>query len=453
MPDQLNSISTLDGRYNKEASILSNYFSESALMRYRVMVEVEYLISLSKEKKLVDLPLISKNVQNSLRKIYQKFDTISARRIKKIESQTNHDVKAVEIFISEKLKKMNKTNLVPWLHFGLTSEDVNNISYSMMWKDGTKNVYLDKLNTIIKAIKALASKHSKEAMLSLTHGQPATPTTFGKEMAVFYYRLNKHYKLLKELELEGKISGATGTWAAHFLAYPNIDWLKFSNKFVKHFGLKHNPLTTQIESHDSLAEQYHLLSRVNSVLIDFSNDMWFYISRGILIQKIVSGETGSSTMPHKINPIHFENAEGNCGLANSLLIHLANKLTISRLQRDLSGSTVIRNQGVALGYCVIALNNLIKGVGRVKINKQRTKNELNNHWEVLAEAVQIILRKNGDSDAYEKIKELTQGETISKNNIQKIISSLDISHDDKNTLMKLTPEGYTGLSSVLAKLR
>ena len=417
------------------------------------MVEVEYLISLSKEKKLVDLPLISKNVQNSLRKIYQKFDTISARRIKKIESQTNHDVKAVEIFISEKLKKMNKTNLVPWLHFGLTSEDVNNISYSMMWKDGTKNVYLDKLNTIIKAIKDLASKHSKEAMLSLTHGQPATPTTFGKEMAVFYYRLNKHYKLLKELELEGKISGATGTWAAHFLAYPNIDWLKFSNKFVKHFGLKHNPLTTQIESHDSLAEQYHLLSRVNSVLIDFSNDMWFYISRGILIQKIVSGETGSSTMPHKINPIHFENAEGNCGLANSLLIHLANKLTISRLQRDLSGSTVIRNQGVALGYCVIALNNLIKGVGRVKINKQRTKNELNNHWEVLAEAVQIILRKNGDSDAYEKIKELTQGETISKNNIQKIISSLDISHDDKNTLMKLTPEGYTGLSSVLAKLR
>ena len=408
------------------------------------MVEVEYLISLSKEKKLVDLPLISKNVQNSLRKIYQKFDTISARRIKKIESQTNHDVKAVEIFISEKLKKMNKTNLVPWLHFGLTSEDVNNISYSMMWKDGTKNVYLDKLNTIIKAIKDLASKHSKEAMLSLTHGQPATPTTFGKEMAVFYYRLNKHYKLLKELELEGKISGATGTWAAHFLAYPNIDWLKFSNKFVKHFGLKHNPLTTQIESHDSLAEQYHLLSRVNSVLIDFSNDMWFYISRGILIQKIVSGE---------INPIHFENAEGNCGLANSLLIHLANKLTISRLQRDLSGSTVIRNQGVALGYCVIALNNLIKGVGRVKINKQRTKNELNNHWEVLAEAVQIILRKNGDSDAYEKIKELTQGETISKNNIQKIISSLDISHDDKNTLMKLTPEGYTGLSSVLAKLR
>ena len=417
------------------------------------MVEVEYLISLSKEKKLVDLPLISKNVQNSLRKIYQKFDTISARRIKKIESQTNHDVKAVEIFISEKLKKMNKTNLVPWLHFGLTSEDINNISYSMMWKDGTKNVYLDKLNTIIKAIKDLASKHSKEAMLSLTHGQPATPTTFGKEMAVFYYRLNKHYKLLKELELEGKISGATGTWAAHFLAYPNIDWLKFSNKFVKHFGLKHNPLTTQIESHDSLAEQYHLLSRVNSVLIDFSNDMWFYISRGILIQKIVSGETGSSTMPHKINPIHFENAEGNCGLANSLLIHLANKLTISRLQRDLSGSTVIRNQGVALGYCVIALNSLIKGVGRVKINKQRTKNELNNHWEVLAEAVQIILRKNGDSDAYEKIKELTQGETISKNNIQKIISSLDISHDDKNTLMKLTPEGYTGLSSVLAKLR
>ena len=417
------------------------------------MVEVEYLISLSEEKKLAELPLISKTVQNSLRKIYGRFDSISARRIKKIETQTNHDVKAVEFYILEKLRKMNKSNLIPWVHFGLTSEDVNNISYSLMWKDGIKNVYLAKLSSIQKAIKMLANKYSKEAMLSLTHGQPATPTTFGKEMAVFLSRLNKQCKALKELELECKLSGATGNWAAHYIAYPNINWITFTKKFISRLGLKHNVLTTQVECHDSLAEQYHLLCRVNSILIDFSNDMWFYISRGILVQEKIGDETGSSTMPHKINPIHFENAEGNCGLANALLVHLANKLTISRMQRDLSGSTVIRNQGIALGYCVVALNSLVKGIGRVTINKQKISSELNNHWEVLAEAVQTILRKNGHPDAYEKIKELTRGEAVSKNSIREIISTLDVSSNDKDVLMGLTPEGYTGLSTVLAKLR
>ena len=417
------------------------------------MVEVEYLISLGEEKKLAELPLISKTVQNSLRKIYERFDSISARRIKKIETQTNHDVKAVEFYISEKLRKMNKPNLIPWVHFGLTSEDVNNISYSLMWKDGIKNVYLAKLSSIQKAIKMLANKYSKEAMLSLTHGQPATPTTFGKEMAVFLSRLNKQCATLKDLGLECKLSGATGNWAAHYIAYPSINWIRFTKKFISRLGLKHNALTTQVECHDSLAEQYHLLCRINSILIDFSNDMWFYISRGILVQEKVSGEAGSSTMPHKINPIHFENAEGNCGLANALLVHLANKLTISRMQRDLSGSTVIRNQGIALGYCVVALNSLIKGVGRVRINKQKISSELNNHWEVLAEAVQTILRKNGHPDAYEKIKELTRGETVSKKSIREIISTLDVSSNDKDVLMRLTPGGYTGLSAVLAKLR
>ena len=453
MPDSLTSISTIDGRHSKEASILSNYFSESALMRYRVMVEVEYLISLSKEKKLDGLPLINKTAQASLRKIYQKFDSISARRIKKIESQTNHDVKAVELYIAEKLKKMNKTSLIPWVHFGLTSEDVNNISYSIMWKDGIKNVYIEKLKLLLKEIKVLTVKHSKDVMLSLTHGQPATPTTFGKEMAVFLSRLNKQYKSLKELKLECKLSGATGTWAAHVTAYPDIDWLAFSKKFITSFGLKHNSLTTQIESHDSLSEQYHLVSRINSILIDFSNDMWFYISRGVLIQRKVKSDTGSSTMPHKINPIHFENAEGNCGLSSVLLTHFASKLTVSRMQRDLSGSTVIRNQGLALGYSVIALNNLAKGVGRITINKQKIKNELNNHWEVLAEALQTILRKNGFANAYETIKDLTRGESLNKNSIKEIISKLDVSSDDKDLLLGLSPETYTGLSSVLARLR
>ena len=422
-------------------------------MRYRVMVEIEYLISLSKEKKLDELPWINKTAQASLRKVYQKFDSISARRIKKIESQTNHDVKAVELYIAEKLKKMNKTSLIPWVHFGLTSEDVNNISYSIMWKDGIKNVYIEKLKLLLKEIKVLTVKHSKDVMLSLTHGQPATPTTFGKEMAVFLSRLNKQYKSLKELKLECKLSGATGTWAAHVTAYPDIDWLAFSKKFITSFGLKHNSLTTQIESHDSLSEQYHLVSRINSILIDFSNDMWFYISRGVLIQRKVKSETGSSTMPHKINPIHFENAEGNCGLSSVLLTHFANKLTVSRMQRDLSGSTVIRNQGLALGYSVIALKNLAKGVGRITINKQKIKNELNNHWEVLAEALQTILRKNGFANAYETIKDLTRGETLNKNNIKEIISKLDVSSDDKDILLDLTPETYTGLSSILARLR
>ena len=417
------------------------------------MVEVEYLISLSKEKKLDGLPLINKTAQASLRKIYQKFDSISARRIKKIESQTNHDVKAVELYIAEKLKKMNKTSLIPWVHFGLTSEDVNNISYSIMWKDGIKNVYIEKLKFLLKEIKVLTVKHSKDVMLSLTHGQPATPTTFGKEMAVFLSRLNKQYKSLKELKLECKLSGATGTWAAHVTAYPDINWLAFSKKFITSFGLKHNSLTTQIESHDSLSEQYHLVSRINSILIDFSNDMWFYISRGVLIQRKVKSETGSSTMPHKINPIHFENAEGNCGLSSVLLAHFANKLTVSRMQRDLSGSTVIRNQGLALGYSVIALNNLVKGVGRITINKQKIKNELNNHWEVLAEALQTILRKNGFANAYETIKDLTRGESLNKNSIKEIISKLDVSSDDKDLLLGLSPETYTGLSSVLARLR
>tara|TARA_Y100001936_G_scaffold163284_1_gene159446 strand:+ start:64 stop:1425 length:1362 start_codon:yes stop_codon:yes gene_type:complete len=453
VPDKLNSISTIDGRYSKEASILSHYFSEYALMKYRVMVEVEYIISLSKEKKLVGLPLIDNNTQRLLRKLYHNFDSISARRIKKIETQTKHDVKAVEIFVTEKLKKMNKSSLIPWVHFGLTSEDVNNLSYTIMWRDGIKNVYLDKLHALIKSIRAMATKYSKDAILSLTHGQPATPTTFGKEMAVFYNRLNSKYQKLKKMELNGKMNGATGTWAAHFFAYPDVDWINFSNRFIKSFGLKHNPVTTQIESHDSLAEQYHLLCSVNSILIDFSNDIWLYISRGLLTQKKISAEVGSSTMPHKINPIHFENAEGNCGLANPLLIHLANKLTVSRLQRDLSGSTVIRNQGFAMGYCVIALNNLIKGTGRLEMNKQYAKIELNKHWEILAEAIQTILRKNGSSNAYERIKELTRGKNINKENIQEIILSLDLPKDDRNKLIDLTPEMYIGLSPVLAKLR
>ena len=453
MPDQLNSISPLDGRYNKDAAVLSHYFSESALMRYRVQIEVEYLIALSNENKIAALPPIPKTIQSTLKKLYEKFDSRSARRIKKIETQTNHDVKAIEQYISEKLQKINLSKFIPWVHFGLTSEDVNNIAYSSMWQDGIKYVYRPRLNALQKIIKKLSRLYSSAPMLALTHGQAATPTTFGKEMAVFHRRLNKQADMLKKQRLEGKISGATGNWAAHTVTYPKIDWIRFSGRLVKRFGLEPNPVTTQIEPHDSLAESYHIIARINSILIDFTQDMWLYISRTILGQKKISGETGSSTMPHKINPIYFENAEGNCGLANAILNHLASKLTVSRMQRDLSGSTVVRNQGVALGHSFVGLNNLMKGVDRITINQENMSVELDKHWEVLVEAIQTIMRKNGIQGAYNKMKNLTRGNYLDRATIHKLISDLNITTDDKNILLKLTPADYTGLANKLAKLK
>ena len=451
MPDQLNSISPLDGRYNKDAAVLSHYFSESALMRYRVQIEIEYLIALSNENKITALPPIPNTIQSTLRKLYEKFDTRAARRIKKIEFQTNHDVKAIEQYIVEKLHKINLRKFIPWVHFALTSEDVNNIAYTLMWRDGVKHVYLPILNTLQKEIKKLSRLYGATAMLSLTHGQAATPTTFGKEMAVFHRRLDRQISMLKEQKFQGKISGASGTWAAHTMAYPKIDWIRFTGRIVKRFGLEQNPVTTQIEPHDSLAESYHVLTRVNSILIDFTRDMWLYISRAILGQKKITSETGSSTMPHKINPIYFENAEGNCGLANAILNHLANKLTISRMQRDLSGSTVVRNQGVVLGYSFIGLNNLMKGINRITINRENMSAELDKHWEVLAEAIQTILRKNGYPDAYNKMKNFTRGSHIDRETIHNLITDLKINIDDKNSLLKLTPADYTGLATKLAR--
>jgi adenylosuccinate lyase len=453
VPDQLNSISPLDGRYNKDAAVLSHYFSESALMRYRIQIEVEYLIALSNENKISALPQIPKALQSTLRKLFEKFDSRSARRIKKIETQTNHDVKAIEQYISEKLHKINLSKFIPWVHFGLTSEDVNNIAYSLMWQDGIKYVYLPKLNALQKIIMKLSRLYSSVAMLALTHGQAATPTTFGKEMAVFHHRLKRQATMLKEQRLQGKISGATGNWAAHTVAYPKIDWIRFSGRLVKRFGLDPNPVTTQIEPHDSLAESYHIIARINSILIDFTQDIWLYISRTIIGQKKIGGETGSSTMPHKINPIYFENAEGNCGLANALLNHLANKLTVSRMQRDLSGSTVVRNQGVALGHSFVALNSLMKGVDRITINQENMRVELDKHWEVLAEAIQTIMRKNGIPGAYNKMKDLTRGNYLDQKTIHKLISDLNIATDDKNILLKLTPADYTGLANKLAQLK
>ncbi len=444
----LSNISPLDGRYANSIAELSKYFSESALMGYRLKVEIEYLIALSNEKSINDLPPFSKDEQERLRKIYQNFNLVGAEKVKEIEATTNHDVKAIEYYIQGKVKKL----LHPWIHFALTSEDVNNLSYSLMWQDGLKQVYQSSLQLVNKELKKLARKYKEASMLALTHGQPATPTTFGKELAVFCSRLDRQIGQIKSHILLGKFSGATGTWSAHVAAYPNVNWRRFASKFIKSLGLKPNLITTQIESHDSLAESFHQVVRINSILTDLCRDMWSYISRGILVQKKVAGEVGSSTMPHKINPIQFENAEGNMGIANGLLNHLATKLPISRIQRDLTDSTTLRNQGVALGHSYLALQNILKGLSRITINKVQMSAELNNHWEVLGEAIQTILRKSGKQDAYEQLKSLTQGQSINAESMAEFISGLKISDEDKQTLLKLTPELYTGLSSKLVDL-
>lgn len=445
MANSINNISPLDGRYANSIKNLSAYFSESALMRYRLKVEVEYLIALGNERSIKELPPFSKNEQTRLRKIYQNFNSAGADKVKEIEATTNHDVKAVEYYIQGKVKKA----LHPWIHFALTSEDVNNLSYSLMWQDGLKDVYLSSLQSVNKELKKLARKYKNSSMLALTHGQPATPTTFGKELAVFCARLDRQISQIKSHTLLGKFGGATGTWSAHMAAYPKTNWTRFASKFIKSLGLEPNLITTQIEPHDSAAESYHQVVRVNSILTDLCRDMWAYISRGILGQKKVAGEVGSSTMPHKINPIQFENAEGNIGLANALLNHLAIKLPISRMQRDLTDSTTLRNQGVALGHSYLALQNILKGLNRITINKIQMANELDNHWEVLGEAVQTILRKNGKQDAYEQLKALTQGQSINAESMAEFVAGLKISDEDKMVLLNLTPENFVGLAPKL----
>ena len=448
MYNRLSALSPLDGRYGNSVKDLAAYFSEAALMRYRLYVEIEYLIALSYEKQIKDLPVFSKNEQARLRRTYQDFNSAGAKKIKDIETTTNHDVKAIEYYIRGKIKK----SLHPWIHFALTSEDVNNLAYSLMWQHGLKHIYLVKLQLVFKELRKMAKKHKAAPMLSFTHGQPATPTTFGKEMAVFCSRLNQQINQLKTHKLLGKFSGATGTWSAHLSAYPKVNWIRFSSRFIKALGLEPNLLTTQIESHDSTAESYQQVVRVNTILTDLCKDMWFYISRGIIGQKKVVGEVGSSTMPHKINPIQFENAEGNLGIANSLLNHLAVKLPISRMQRDLTDSTTLRNQGVALGHSYLAVQNIIKGLSRITINKLQMSAELNTHWEVVAEAVQTVLRKAGQQDAYEQLKTLTRGEAINAEIMAEFVSGLNIPDNDKEILLTLTPASYIGLAPKLVDM-
>ena len=417
------------------------------------MVEIEYLISLSEQKEVKEFEPMSETDKQKLRKIYKSFSLVDAKRVKAIEVATNHDVKAVEYYIRERLEKMNKKRMFPWIHFALTSEDINNLSYSLMWQEALKIQFIPVLHEVIKKLNSIAKQFSSTPMLSLTHGQSATPTTFGKEISVFVHRLSRQHDQIKKHKLQGKFGGATGTWAAHYVAYPKKDWLQFSKKFITSLGLDPNLVTTQVEPHDSVVESYHSIIRVNNILIDLCRDIWSYVSRGILKQKRVPGEIGSSTMPHKINPIQFENAEGNLGLGISILSHLSNKLPISRMQRDLTDSTTLRNQGIAMGYGYLACKNILKGLRRITINKTEMKKELNTHWEVLAEAVQTILRKSGSENAYEQLKNMTQGETVTQESILDFVKLLRIPEEDKNRLTELTPEEYIGIAPTLVNLK
>ncbi len=440
----MNNISPIDGRYKESVSELEGYFSEQALMRHRIMVEVEYLVFLIEHKSFQKKRSLSKKTLLSLRNLYIEFSEKDFKQIKKIETKTNHDVNAVVVFISEKLEKIGRKDLIPIVHFGLTSEDINNTAYSLMTKGATKNIMIPSIKNVLKELKRLARKTKSLPMLSLTHGQPATTTTLGKELAVFISRVERELILIKEINLLAKFSGATGSYAAHKIAFPKVNWSVFSKKFIKRLGLGQSPITTQVEPGDSLAELLHSFVRINNIFSDFSQDMWLYISRSIFVQKNVSGEVGSSTMPHKINPIFFENAEGNLDVANNNFSFLGSRITRSRLQRDLSGSTVFRNLGVGFAHSLLSYKNLIKGVLRVSPNKKQLQKELDENWSVLAEAIQTILRKSGDVNAYDKIKKLTRGKPLTKKLYLLIVNDLKVSKEDKNILLQLTPATYLG---------
>ena len=449
----MSNISPIDGRYKKNVSELETFFSEQALMRHRVMVEVEYLLALVEHKSFQKTRTLSKKAFNSLKGLYVEFSSTHFKEIKKIEKKTNHDVNAVVVFVSEKLKKIGRDDLVPFVHFGLTSEDVNNISYSLMTRGAVDNVMIPSVKGVLKELKTLSKKTKSLSLLSLTHGQPATTTTLGKELAVFVSRVEREIALIKKMKLLAKLSGATGSYAAHKVAFPDLNWPLFSKRFIKKLGLEQSPISTQIEPGDSLAELLHSFIRINNIFSDFSLDMWLYISRNIFVQKNIVGEVGSSTMPHKINPIFFENAEGNLDIANNNFSFLASRITRSRLQRDLSGSTVFRNIGVGFAHSLISYKNLIKGVLRVSPNKAQMKKELDENWSILAEAVQTVLRKSGDASAYDKIKKLTRGKPLTKESYLQLVNSLDVAEKDRVALLELTPHTYLGeINKVLENL-
>ena len=448
----LTAISPIDGRYAKKSEKLRPIFSEFGLIRHRVLVEIRWLQALSRHPAIVEVPPFSKAADSLLESIVTNFCPSHAQRIKEIESTTNHDVKAVEYFLKEQVLELPELNkITEFIHFACTSEDINNLSHALMLKAGTDNVLMPALNQVTESIKKLAHQHANVPMMSRTHGQPATPTTLGKEMANVVYRLERQITQIKKLDVLGKINGAVGNYNAHLIAYPDVDWPEFAQQFVESLGIRFNPYTTQIEPHDYVAELFDTFSRCNTILIDFSRDIWSYISIGYFKQKTIAGEVGSSTMPHKVNPIDFENAEGNLGIANAIFGHLALKLPLSRWQRDLTDSTVLRNLGSGFAYSLIALDSLQRGVGKLEVNHEVISQDLNQNWEVLAEPIQTVMRRYGVDQPYEKLKALTRGQKIDAQIIRAFVQSLDIPEHARQQLIDMTPDSYIGNADIQAR--
>ena len=448
----LTAISPVDGRYQNKTDVLRPIFSEYGLFRFRVLVEIEWLKKLSKNPNIKEIESFSASSISLLDNIKNNFSIDDAKQIKKIEKITNHDMKAVEYFIREKIQSDPKLkNVSQFIHFACTSEDINNLSYALMLKDARENILLPKLQKLIIILQEMSDSYASIPMLSRTHGQTASPTTLGKEMAIYVYRALRQMKQFENIELLGKLNGAVGNFNAHFAAYPDINWMSLSKEFIEELGLTWNPYTTQIESHDYMAEYFHTLARTNTILIDLCRDLWGYISLGYFNLKPIKGEVGSSTMPHKVNPIDFENAEGNFGIAGSIFEHLAMKLPTSRWQRDLSDSTVLRNAGVGIAHTIIAFDSTVAGLSKIDINKDVIHEDLKDSWEVLTEPIQTVMRRYNIDNAYEKLKELSRGQKINKETLHNFIEQLDIPDDAKSRLKELNPSNYLGNAEIQAK--
>ena len=442
---ELTAISPIDGRYANKTAALKPIFSEYGLIHYRVLVEVRWLQFMANSQSITEVPAFSDEAQNLLNDIVEKFSIEEAQRVKAIERTTNHDVKAVEYFIKEQIAdNAELAKVSEFIHFACTSEDISNLAYGLMLSEARDNVILPKMESIIVTLTELAHQYAEIPMLSRTHGQPASPTTMGKEIANTVYRLQRQKEQVSQVIIMGKFSGAVGNYNAHLAAYPDLDWINISKKFITELGLQQNPYTTQIEPHDYIAELFDALGRFNTILIDLCRDVWSYISLGYFKQKTVAGEVGSSTMPHKVNPIDFENAEGNLGISNAIFNHLSSKLPISRWQRDLTDSTVLRNLGVGMAHSLIAYESCLKGIGKLEINLPVIKDDIKYNCMILAEPIQTVMRRYGVEQAYEKLKDLTRGQDISEEKLQQFINNLDIPELEKERLLKMTPDSYIG---------
>jgi adenylosuccinate lyase len=450
--DALTAISPLDGRYAAKLDLLRDIFSEYGLIRFRVRAEVRWVQFLARHPGIPELPPLSPVVNKVLDDLAEDVPLDAARRVKAIERTTNHDVKAVEYFIAERLAGDAELDRIrPFIHFACTSEDINNLAYALMLRHGRDSVLVPALRLLVGRLEALARPLATTPMLARTHGQPASPTTLGKELANIAVRLRTQLERFRAVRPLGKLNGAVGNFNAHAIAYPEVDWPRASREFVESLGLGFSPATTQIEPHDWIAEYCDALARINTVLLDASRDIWGYVSLGYFRQQAVAGEVGSSTMPHKVNPIDFENAEGNLGVANALLRHLADKLPVSRWQRDLSDSTVLRNLGVAAGHALLAWQSFGAGLGKLAADERRLATDLDQTWEVLGEAIQTVMRRHGHHDAYEQLKALTRGAGIDRDSLRRFVTGLDIPAEARERLLALTPAGYTGLAADLAR--